>query len=1092
MARSFPHGIWFALFAGVLPLAVVAEVAGPEALFGKYCFECHNAKEHKGELDLEAAAGDAGFWSDHEVLEDLEWVIGEGEMPPKDAPQPTSLEREALTDWVRGKLTALEEEASDDPGLVIMPRLNQAEYNNVIRDLTGHDLEPARFFPADQVAENGFANMGAVLNVGTLHAENYLSAAKWVAGHAFISPSRGIVWHPDLIETGSHAKVRRAILEEWYRWLVLRESELFDQKPEDVADYEVLNTGDYLLSAWKYRFRDELGIPQLTFKQLAEAADGTMSPVILERWWNLLNADEQSNMTRKFVEAWQSIPGPGNGSEEDAAEKCAVLEKIFYAQFKPMYNDRWFSLGTQWENGPEWEKSEAAEPRGRQLARYRKNGFPEWAKDLMERARYRAEIDLEKLGQERLFLTITDAWDGNDGDLIRIEDPVVEFEDGRTESWKDANVQFKLVSGNGPVGRAIEAGTEIPAPSVLELQLPPTAKRLRATFQLDDAEKESASIQVAFSKEVPEAWQQLYYPMRQVLVWPENREVVKKSVADFTNLAARSTKISGNELSDALADVPGVSGGFMERLGEYTAPEAHPEAPYFINEEWLRKSLAPQYLNHHANLVADLQFYAEIPFQKIRREIGGRDEAELAGAVLLRDEQLESLDLSKRRKLEPVIREARELEGTYREIAARLLAGFLRTAWRRDIGDGELEQYVAFYEKGRAHGLSFDDAMKRAMTIAMVAPPFIFKLQDAGGVPGSVEPLGDFELASRLSFFLWSSMPDEELLRLASAGKLSEPAVLIAQAHRMLNDPRASAIGREFAGRWLGFYNFDDFSQPDMDKFPEYTETLRAAMYDEAIRFFQHLLADNRPLTELVDADYAFLNEELALHYGIAGVEGEAMQKVALNGAIHSQRGGLFGMGSLLTVTSTPLRSSPIYRGVWVIDRVLGKATPEPPPDVESLSEEEASADGLSIHEQLAQHRADPNCSVCHDRIDPPGLALEKFDAIGRWKESVVDGDVYAQGELKDGRVIEGLVGIRAYAAENFDMILKQFCEKLATFGLGRELTVADRPLIAAMVSAAETNDYRAFAPLEVLITSRQFLYRKNSTPESDDILANH
>jgi len=1091
--RHLPFGLAALAIAGVGYSGVAAAEMTPQELLGKYCYECHNAAEHKGELDLESAAKDPAFWTDHKVLEELDWVIAEGEMPPRDALQPNEEERTAMADWVHGKLVVLEEAAAGDPGTVVMPRLNQAEYNFVIRDLTGYDLEPARFFPADQVAENGFANMGAVLNVGTLHAENFLSAAKWVTEHALISPTRGIVWHPDRIEAGSPAKVREAFLMEWYEWLAERESALFDQTPQDGADYAVLNTGEYLLAAWKYRFRDELGRPDLTFAELAGEAEGIMSPIILERWWNLLNAEDNTNMTQQFADAWRSIPGPRAGTLEGAKEKCGTLEEILYAQFKPAYNDRWFSLGTRFSYRPEWEVSEASEPRGRQLGRFRNKGFPEWAKDLTERARYSAELDLKKLNSQTIYLTITDAWDGPDGDTVTIQNPVVEFDNGRTESWKEAGIRAELISGNAPgPGLGIEHGTEIAAPSVVKLELPSDAKRLKATFQLDDANKESASVQVVFTEKTPEAWQQLYYPMRQVLAWPENRERVKKSVGDFTNLAARSSKIGGNELSDAIADVPGIDGGFMERLGAFTAPEAHPHAPYFIDREWLRKSLTPEELAHHENLVADLQFYAEVPFQKLRKVANKSEDDPLIGAQLLKEEALLDVGAGKRRELDPVLSEARALESTYREKAGEILAPFLRTAWRRDIAPSELEEYLKFYETGRDHGMTFDSAVKRAMTIAMIAPPFVFKLQQMDAAPGAIEPLNDFELASRLSFFLWSSMPDQELLDLAAAGKLRDRKVLIEQTHRMLEDDRAWALGKEFAGRWLGFYNFDDFSQPDMDKFPEYTESLRAAMYDEAILFFQNLLAGNRSLRELIDADYTFVNEELAKHYGIDGVEGDAMQKVALTDEMKTQRGGLFGMGSVLTVTSTPLRSSPIYRGVWVIEKVMGTATPEPPPDVPSLSEEESSAEGLPIHEQLAQHRADPNCSVCHDRIDPPGLALEKFDAIGRWKESIVDEEVFAQGTLRDGRVIEGLEGIREYASENFEMILKQFCEKLAIFGLGRELTAGDRTLIAEMIKAAQDNDYSAFAPLEILITSKQFLYRKNSTPDSNEILANH
>lgn len=1080
-------------WATVTVLGLAAGLAGwaggaePEALLERYCLECHNASEQKGELDL---GGTAAVWSDHEVLENLEWVIAEGEMPPRRSPQPTEEERAILGGWIAEKLAELEEATKGDPGLVIMPRLNQAEYNHVIRDLTGHDLKPARFFPADQVAENGYANMGAVLNVSPVHAENYLSAAKWVTEHALISPVRGVVWHPNRLETGSAEQIRETLLEEWYAWLAGLEARQFGQGVSDGVDPDALNVDEYLLAAWKYRFREELGRPGWNFETLAEEAEGTMSPVILERWFGVLSESEEG-LVGNYAAAWRSIPGPAAGDAGQAAERCRVLEEILLANLHPIYTGAWYQIGrVPFHFRPEWEASQPNEPTGRPLARYRSNGFPDWATDLLKRARYAADLDLEAFGGETLFLTVTDAWDGHAGDRVQLGDPRIELENGEVVSWAAAGLDVEWLRGGGADPARIEDGAWLEAPLVARIALPPGARRLHATFQLSDEKKREASVQVVFTEEAPEAWQQLYYPQRQVLAWPENRKAVLESVQNFANLVARSTKIGGNELSAALAEVPGVDERHLERLGAFTDNASFPEAVYFLDYEDLRRTMTPEERRHTDDLIADLAFSAEPPFQQLERALRrGDDEGGPRGAQLLEADALDSLDAGQRRKLAPVQREAAELEKSYRLHAARLLKPFLRQAFRRDVPSDEERFFLEMYDVGRAHGLPFDGAVKRAMVIAMISPQFLFKMQNADQ-PIGIEPLKEFELASRLSFFLWSSAPDERLLDLAAEGKLRDPEVLIAEARRMLDDDRSLALGEEFAGRWLGFHNFADFSQPDMDRFPEFTESLRKAMALESQRFFRHLFAEDRPLTDLIEADYVFVNEELASHYGIEGVSGDEVRRVKLDPDLATQRGGVFGMGSLLTVTSTPLRSSPIYRGVWVIDRILGTATPEPPPAVPTLSEDTQSADGLPIHEQLARHRADPNCSVCHDRIDPPGLALETFDAIGRFRRTAPDGEpVFARGQLKDGTVIEGLEGVRAYATAQFDQLARHFCEQLAIFGLGRELTAGDRPLIAAMLEAAENAGWRSTAPLEVLLTSSQFLNRNNTPREADEIL---
>lgn len=1066
------------VFAIVLPsllglggfFAFPLEAAHPERLqpfLETYCLECHGPDEDKADLDFTLTETLDRLATDHELLETLEWVLVDKEMPPEDEAQPTDEEREEALAILDERLVALENSAPNDPGLVLMPRLNQAEYNNVIRDLTGHDLQPARFFPADQVAETGFANMGAVLNVGSLHAQNYLSSAKWVLEHALVSPGRGIVWYPERIETSDAEKLRESLLKKWYIWLAKKEAEVFEQNPTDGADFDVLNVAEYLLTAWRYHHRESLDRPEATFADFAAEADGLVAPVVLERWYRLLTRDDLTPLVGRLSEEWKSQPAPG---EADLAEVRALFEEweaLLYSNLSERYDDRWFNSRVRFDHQPDWEISKANEPFGNRLRRYQKNGFPKWAENLMEKARYEFTLDLAEYGKSTLYLLVTSSGDGDAGDRVRLTERVL----GEDDSWEKAGIEMEVLEGNAE--STDDGDWIIDAPAVVALRLPEKADgKLKGSFQLSYENKEKASVQTLFLDEKPQRHEKRFFPGRQVLAWPERRGGMREMVGDFVSLISRSSKFSGSELSAALADVPDVPEGMMDRLGGLTEGGSSPDAPYFLDLEDLTSTLSGDDLAYHEALLADLHAFAEVPQRQLAEAYRKSDIEVKGGTDLLVPE--------KRKRLEghdELFDEVAGIEAEHREQARDILAGFLREVWRRPVTEAEVGRYLALYDKIRAEGRNFDAAVKRPLTVAMIVPDFLFKLRRAGS--DEVAPLSQAELASRLSFFLWASMPDERLLRLAEEEKLNDPEVLRSEVDRMLRDERGRALGIEFAGRWLGFHGFDDFSQPDMDTFPEYTEELRGAMYEEAIRFFRHLFAENRPIRDLVEADYTFLNETLAEHYGIDGVEGAEMRKVSLEGEIHEQRGGIFGFGSLLTVNSTPLRANPIYRGVWVIDKVLGTPTHEPPP-VPPLSEAAPPGEDLKFHELLELHRADAACAVCHDRIDPPGLALEHFNAVGAWKAEDENGDpVFARGELKDGRIVEGLAGIRTVVGESEDDLIDQFCRKLAIFGLGRELVVTDRPLLKDMATALKSDGGRVRAALDALVTSPQFLEKR-------------
>jgi hypothetical protein len=392
------------------------------------------------------------------------------------------------------------------------------------------------------------------------------------------------------------------------------------------------------------------------------------------------------------------------------------------------------------------------------------------------------------------------------------------------------------------------------------------------------------------------------------------------------------------------------------------------------------------------------------------------------------------------------------------ECAGRILATLIRRAYRRPVNDDDLENPLELFRVARKHA-GFEAGIEAALAAVLVSPHFLFRVErDPPDIaPQTAYRISDLELASRLSFFLWSSIPDDELLDLAAGGTLSQPAVLAREVRRMLADDRAHAIVTNFAGQWLHLRNLDA-TTPDARLFPDFDDNLRQAMRQETELFFECVVREDRSVLDLIQANYTFLNERLAKHYGIPHIYGSRFRRVALDGT--SQRGGLLRQGSILTVTSYATRTSPVIRGHWILKNLVGMAPPPPPPNVPVLTENTVSA-RLPIRERHAQHRADPACASCHDRMDPVGFALENFDAVGRWRE-VEDGrPVDAAGGFPDGSEFMGAKGLEQALLAHPELFVGTMVERLLTFALGRGAEHYDAPAIRRIVRDAAADDYR-------------------------------
>jgi hypothetical protein len=455
--------------------------------------------------------------------------------------------------------------------------------------------------------------------------------------------------------------------------------------------------------------------------------------------------------------------------------------------------------------------------------------------------------------------------------------------------------------------------------------------------------------------------------------------------------------------------------------------------------------------------------------------------------LTLESRRIRDLDAARIAALPPEVRpHATSLRAHYDEMMKALTLAqpghiadaiaFASRAWRRPLTLAEKTSLRAFYEKSRTvNQLEHDAAVRALLARILVSPAFLYRVETVTRRGEKV--LDGWEMASRMSFFLWSSIPDDELRRAAAAGELSSAAMLARQVKRMTADPKARRLATEFFGQWLGFYHFDQYRGVDTGRFPEFTDAVKSAMYDEAVSTFEHIVRQQRPVKEILYADYTFLNAPLAKFYGIDKDVKSADKVVMVEGASAFNRGGALRLGSVLTTTSAPLRTSPVKRGDWVLRRILGTPTPPPPADAGVLPGDDQAFNGLTLRQRLAQHKRNATCANCHLRIDPLGFPLEGFDAVGRARDKYPDGNaVDVTGEFADKITIVGTQGLLHYLQTRDTQVMTTLAKKMLGYALGRTVLISDRPLVDEMTAAGGN---ASFSDLAVkIVTSRQFRKR--------------
>jgi len=411
----------------------------------------------------------------------------------------------------------------------------------------------------------------------------------------------------------------------------------------------------------------------------------------------------------------------------------------------------------------------------------------------------------------------------------------------------------------------------------------------------------------------------------------------------------------------------------------------------------------------------------------------------------------------------------------------QILRRLATRAYRRPISDQELNRLLKLVATARAQGDRFEAGMRLALQAMLVSPHFLFRVEldpePNGAMP--IRALNEYELASRLSYFLWSSMPDDELFNLAARGKLREN--LDGQVRRMLSDPKSKALVENFAGQWLQLRNLD-LATPDKSQFPAFDDDLRRAMRTESEMFFNAIVREDRSVLELLDADFTFVNARLARHYGLEGVEGDRFRRVSLPAGGGQEavqaRGGVLTQAAMLTVTSNPTRTSPVKRGKWVLENILGTPPPDPPPNVPMLRDDAKAVAAGTLRQRMEQHRKDPNCAVCHKEMDALGFALENFDAVGAWRTKDGNFPIDAAAQLPDGRSFHGPRDLKAVLRGNKEQFTRCLTEKLLTYAMGRGVEPCDRPAVGGIVNAAKAGNYKFSTFVLGIIHSEPFQKR--------------
>jgi mono/diheme cytochrome c family protein len=1010
-----------------------------------YCVSCHGKEKPSAQLDLTAYTGVASVARDYPHWSLLMDKLAAKQMPPAAAKQPSVAQREAIITWVKEVRQQDALRNAGDPGPVLARRLSNAEYDYTIRDLTGVDLHPTREFPVDPANQEGFDNSGESLTFSSTLMKKYVGAAKEIADRLVLT-SNGLEFasHPVLAETDRD------------KFCVLRIVDFYKKQPTDLADYFQV--------AWKYKHRAALGTPSATLESAAVGAK--ISPRYLEQVWSTLTAPgEKVGPIAKLQSLWNALPAPQSEHSDAPRGGCEAMRDWVQAlrgkvacRFVNIRVPQGFSPGGQcfvlWKDRQYATHRRLLDPSALQIG-----GVPQPRQAEFRRRRGRMQQDPTPAApvDPELFVPKEEA----------ARAPYIasfnRFCSVFPDSFYIAERGRMFEDGSGDKGRFLSAGFHN-----------------QMGYFRDDTPLMELVLDDKGRQELDRLWQDF----DQVAFVPErmHQEFIFYERAESATITGPEFNFARSEDKDITSDAK------IKRLEDVYLAKAKKGVDAGSGEPLTLQAI-------------------EEYFRRVSVNIRAIEKARLAA-------------------------ELGHIKG---------LLGFARRAYRRPLTSQEQTDLLSFYKTLRQKdGLTHEDAIRDTVASVLMSPNFLFRMDlepaastssfstsagpsfvrrgdaGSGGFPllkkgrvrvglvrsprpvslvsakqsaapqgkpngSGLEPLPDYALASRLSYFLWSTMPDEELLAHAAAGDLHRPEVLTAQAHRMLRDSRVRALALEFGGNWLDFRRFEEHNAVDRNRFPTFTDDLRQAMFEEPVRFLVDEFQSNLSVLDMVYGKYTFVNAVLAKHYGMTAVKPAGKEWVRVENADLNGRGGLLPMAAFLTKNAPGLRTSPVKRGYWVVRRLLGEVIPPPPAIVPELPKDEKEMGDLTLRQALEQHRKNPACAGCHARFDSYGLVFEGYGPIGELRSKDLGGKpVDMRAPFPGGKDRSGVVGLRDFIREQRQNdFLDTLNRKMLSYSLGRSLQPSDDPTLLLMRQKLAAGGYRFGTIVETIVTSRQFRNRR-------------
>jgi hypothetical protein len=1048
------------------PRWVLASDDGPgaeaRAVLREYCFDCHASEVAEAHVNLEQMTGSPDFGLQFKDWEKVGRMLRERRMPPEDMPQPDDSQRTSVIQAVDARLRRFIEANAGDPGRTVVRRLTSAEYAYTIEDLTGLELKAAQDVVSDAAAGEGFTNIGTAQFMQDSALERYLAAAKIVADHAVIGAGP-LDFFADPGQTGRELSAITRI-QKIYREHGFRTAAGEGAKPIGLDIYPRA-----MFVAWQFRFRNELRLGAATISELAEREG--VSARLCEHLWTVLNSTRSPFPLSTIVARWQSLRPPSILSPEEARAECEALSRDLR----------------------EWQSTLAAAAGDEEEASVLTAG------EIRITKKHDLTADINWPEGERLAyleLSVTPASKHTaQGALVTWRNARLRFrhENGRRDRFQPlaAFVTHDSAQGLGfgkhPQGAEIGANDfaiagGVTTPATLRVPEGTVAAQLRVDVELDTAHGASTIVRCRISDGEVDGETAAEVGAISTLLADPDSNIVADWRADAEEFAWLVPEVSHRE--PAPSDRDPIPAPFDNTYNESERNHFHTFIKYHRDDAFFTERIADDATRRRldeawTDLLTSFEYHdANLRFldRKFGLDLDGRAIAELDQAPI------DKMPNASRPFVERLRGERSAMHAALRAAEPGHLDDALRfaeRAWRRPLTTDEQQRLRSFYSQLRAQeGLDHDRALRTLLARIMVAPAFLYRIEPASeGQP--IAPLSDWQLASRLSYLIWSSIPDEELRLAADQGRLRDARELEHQTRRMLADPKARRLATEFFGQWLGFYRFDRYQGIDTERFPEFTSRLKSSLYEEAVAFFEHIVREDRPVDEILFADYSFWDNQLAEHYAIPTEQASSDAFAHVDGLAAHHRGGLLGLGAVLTTTSAPLRTSAVKRGDWVLRRLIGTPVPPPPADAGSIPADEVLADGLTVRQRLEAHRANPSCVNCHARIDALGFALEQFDPIGRWRDSYRDGQrVDPSGTLADGTALTGPDGLRDYLRRERGQFHRTISAKLLGYALGRTETITDRPLIERMTR--DLDEGGRFSDLVLrIVSSKQFQHQR-------------